>query len=251
MPTVKTLVLAFLSTLTISSAQLDARHPNAGLSEGYLNGHDLYARAEPELRNLNVRDPIFGSRIIKGIIKGAEKGNNAAQQVQSYQNQNQRREADPIFGSRIIKDIIKGARKGSNAAQNVQSNQDQNQRREADPIFGSRIIKGIIKGAEKGNNAAQQVQSYQNQNQRREAEAEAEAAADPIFGSRIIKGIIKGAEKGNNAAQQVQSYQNQNQRREAEAEAEADEIYQRGVEWDEGLYTRDAYSEADWVPLYW
>ncbi|MCJ1400454.1 hypothetical protein MMC11_003659 [Xylographa trunciseda] len=119
MPTIKTLVIAVLSTLTISSAQLDARHPNAGLSESYLSDHDLYARAEPELRTLDVRDPIFGSRIIKSIIKGAEKGNNAAQQYQSSQNRrrNADAEADPIFGSRIIKSIIKGAEKGNNAAQ--------------------------------------------------------------------------------------------------------------------------------------
>ena len=67
MPTVKTLVLAVLTSLAISSAQLDARHPDA-LNEGPLNDHDLHARGEPGLRDLYVRDTDFGGRSLNRYV---------------------------------------------------------------------------------------------------------------------------------------------------------------------------------------
>ncbi|MCJ1386952.1 hypothetical protein MMC17_010081, partial [Xylographa soralifera] len=115
MSTLKTLICTLLCTLTVCSAQLAARDPNAGLSEGYLNDHDLYARAEPKLHNFDVRDLVLLSPVIRSMIQGADNIDNAAQQFQSNRPRHAEPDLeantldarDPFLGG-IIKGVVKG-----------------------------------------------------------------------------------------------------------------------------------------------
>ncbi|MCJ1437333.1 hypothetical protein MMC27_006720 [Xylographa pallens] len=239
MPTVRVLIFSLLSTLAIS-AQLAARHPNAGLSEGYLNNHDLYARAEPRLFKFDVRDLVFHSPVIRSMIQGADNVNNEAQPFQS----NRRRDAgpdsesntlnarDPFLGG-LIRGVIKGiqgavkSRKG--AKKGVQGAKK-----------GVQGAKQGVQGAKQGIDAAQPSQPKQRRDAEPYSMADTLDARDPFLGGLIrgvIKGIqgavkgrkgakkgvqgakkgVQGAKQGNDAAQQSQPKQKHRREREVEA----------------------------------
>ena len=194
MATIKTLIFVFLSTLTISSAQLAARHPNVRLSEGYFNDHDLYARAEPKLHEFDVRNLVLHSPVTRGMIQGTNNVNNAAHQLQS----SRRRDAEPYSEADTL-----DAR---------------------DPFLGG-LIKGVVKGiqsAVKGRKGGKKG----DQGAKKGIKGAKQGIKGVKKGIKGVKQGMTGAKQGNDAAQQ--SPPKQNQRR--EVDSKENDIYERQAE---------------------